>query len=128
LARYHDFVGEKPSISGFLFSNPAWKNTWREHLENLRYFRTDFNFPLMIAQHRDDRALVTDVEIAKKILETSCPPRAKYTELSGGIDQGLPHFSMGHHGFRGIESLLTDAMRDFVNSNTEVLDTNGLPK
>lgn len=100
---------------GIIFLNPWWKLRWREiGLENMKYFLTVMTKPLLIIQHAEDPCAGTHPEISKKILSNINSILTKYTELSGGIDQGCPHFSVGYHGFRGIEDKVVDEINNFI--------------
>lgn len=114
ISRFHDFIDDRSIIDGIIFTNPIWKRDWEEKLDKMKYFHTTVNVPLMTIQHRDDKNKSTASEIAKKILVDSGSPDQEFVELSGGIDQGCGHFSMGHHGFRDIESQLVSAMAQFI--------------
>jgi hypothetical protein len=101
-------------FNGMIFLNPFWKQNWEETLDKMSYFLTPVKKPLLVIQHRDDPCKGTSVDIAKKIVSDSSHSLAKYVELSGGTDQGCPHFSMGYHGFRDIEDLLILEITNFI--------------
>jgi len=100
---------------GIIFLNPYWKKHWREiGLEAMNYFLTKMTKPLLIIQHSEDPCIGTHPEICKKILSDIDNSLTKYVELNGGIDQGCPHFSVGYHGFRGIEHKVIDEINNFI--------------
>ena len=103
---------------GMIFLNPWWKKNWREKgLTQINYFSTKVTKPLLIIQHAEDPCAGTSPEIAKKIISDIDSPLARYSELNGGIDQGCPHFSVGYHGFRGIEHKVIDEINSFLLDN-----------
>jgi hypothetical protein len=114
ISRFHDFIDDRSIIDGMIFTNPIWKRDWEEKLDKMKYFHTTVNVPLMTIQHRDDKNKSTAAAIAQKILVDSNSPSTKFVELSGGIDQGCGHFSMGHHGFREIETQLVSTISQFI--------------
>lgn len=114
ISRFHDFIDDRSIIDGMIFTNPIWKRDWEEKLDKMKYFHTTVSVPLMTIQHRDDKNKSTASAIAQKILVDSKSSVTKFVELSGGIDQGCGHFSMGHHGFRNIEPQLISAMAQFI--------------
>jgi len=100
---------------GMIFLNPWWKKNWKEKgLEEMNYFSTKVTKPLLIVQHSEDPCIGTHPEICKKILSDIDNSLTKYVELDGGIDQGCPHFSLGYHGFRGIEGKVIDEINKFI--------------
>jgi hypothetical protein len=117
LARFYDTIEDHTKISGMILASPSWRSTWRYCLDKLQYFQKEVEIPLMTVQHIRDRALVTDELIAVTILERSGAKVTKYLPIDGGIDPGLPHFSMGHHGFRGVEDELISGITDFIRAN-----------
>lgn len=117
LAKYHDFFNEPHGISGLIFVSAGWWSSWKEMLSDMKYFCTSVSIPLMTVQHLKDRCAITSPEIAKAIIEKTDSPSKKYLEMDGGIDLGCPHFSMGHHAFRGIEQQLVSEIVDFIRSN-----------
>lgn len=100
---------------GIIFLSPWWKKMWRETgLDEMKYFLTKVTKPILAIQHAEDPCVGTHPEIAKKIISDIGGPLTRYVELEGGIDQGCPHFSMGYHGFRGIEHKVIDEIDNFI--------------
>lgn len=119
LAKYHDFFSDPTEFSGLVFASPGWWSSWKEMLADMKYFCTPVSIPLMVVQHQDDRCRITGPELARAIVEKSDAPVKKYLELEGGVNLGCPHFSMGHHAFRGIEDTLIKEIIKFIKSNTK---------
>jgi hypothetical protein len=117
ISRFYDFIDDKSIIDGMIFTNPIWKHDWKEKLDKMKYFHTEVRVPLMAIQHRDDKNKSTASDIARKILVDSKSPITEFTELSGGVDQGCGHFSMGYHGFREIEPQLVSSMIRFIKQS-----------
>lgn len=115
LARYHDYI-DSNHISGLIFANPLWVKYRYNPLHSLKYFYKPVEVPLLVIQHEQDRNINTSKSIANRVIEVSCSTRSMYVGLSGGIDQGLPHFSLGHHGFRGIEIDMVSAIEEFIKT------------
>lgn len=100
---------------GIVLLNPSWKKIWREiGLDEMKYFLTKVIKPILVIQHAEDPCVVTHTEIAKKIISDIDSSLTRYSELNGGIDQGCPHFSVGYHGFRGIEDKVVDEINSFI--------------
>ena len=94
---------------------------WRQKgLTQINYFSTKVTKPLLIIQHAEDPCEGTSPEIAKKIISDIDSPLTRYSELNGGIDQGCPHFSVGYHGFRGIEHKVIDEINSFLLDNGKI--------
>jgi len=117
LARFYDFSLHRDLIHGLIFTSPFWIKYWHKPRDKITYFKTPVSVPLLVVQHRHDRNRGCHADIANKIIEDSKSAHTDYIELDGGIDQGLPHFSMGHHGFRDIESQLTMSIQSFVKKH-----------
>lgn len=114
IARFYDFVDDKTDMSGLILTNPLWLDyNWKPR-DLIRYFHSSVDIPLLSVQHEQDPNTGTHPDIAKKILNESKSPLTEYIGLSGGINQGLPNFSMGYHGFRDIEDQLVSSMIDFI--------------
>jgi hypothetical protein len=106
---------------GIIFLNPWWKKMWRETgLDEMKYFLTKVTKPILIIQHAEDPCVGTHPKIAKKIISDINGPLTRYSELNGGIDQGCPHFSMGYHGFRGIEHKVIDEIDNFILDHSKI--------
>lgn len=117
----HDINRYNDLYKGMIFLNPWWKLKWRETgLEDMRYFLTKVTKPLMVVQHIEDPCVGTHPEIAKKIISDINGTLTRYVELEGGIDQGCPHFSMGYHGFRGIEHKVIDEIDSFIQYHGKI--------
>lgn len=114
LARFYDFSLHRNMIDGLIFTSPFWIKYWHKPKDKITYFKTPVNIPFLVVQHRCDGNRGCHADIATKIISDSRSTQADYIELDGGIDQGLPHFSMGYHGFRGIETQLTESIRKFI--------------
>jgi len=117
LARFYDFSLHRSLIDGLIFTSPFWIKYWHKPKDKISYFRVPVSVPLLIVQHQHDRNKGCHADIATRIIKDSKSTRTDYVELNGGIDQGLPHFSMGYHGFRGIESQLSDLISIFIKKN-----------
>lgn len=100
---------------GIIFLSPFWKKNWRvTGLNEMKYFLTSVTKPILIIQHAEDPCVGTHPDIAKKIISDINTPITRYVELEGGIDQGCPHFSLGYHGYRGIEHKVIDEIDRFI--------------
>ena len=104
------------TYQGMIFLTPSWRNTWKETIDKMNYFAKPLNIPLLTVIHKEDSAKVVGVELAHAITEQSQSPRRRLQVVEGGIDCGLPHFSMGHHGYFGIDNIVIDHIIDFVNA------------
>ena len=52
--------------------------------------------------------------LKKIICDIDRPSLTRYIELNRGINQGCSNFSLGYHGFRGIEYRVIDEINSFV--------------
>lgn len=115
ISMIHDIRQYNHLYRGIIFLNPWWKLRWREiGLDEMKYFLTTMTKPLLIIQHAEDPCGGTHPEIAKKIINDTNSSSTRYSELNGGIDQGCPYFSVGYHGFRGIEHKVIDEINNFI--------------
>lgn len=107
---------------GMIFFSPYWKKFWKEKdLEIMNYFLTKVTKPLLVIQHINDPCQGVDPKISKRIVTNiKNPSLTKYVELDGGIDQGCPNFSLGYHGYRGIEHQFIDEVYDFITNNGKI--------
>jgi hypothetical protein len=115
LARFYDFSLHRGLIDGLIFTSPLWVKYWHKLKANISYFKTPLTVPLIVLQHRDNANKGCHAEIATKVISDSKSTQTDFIELDGGQDLGLPHFSMGYHGFRGIESQLVSSIIRFIN-------------
>ena len=120
LARFYDFSLRRNLIDGLIFTSPFWVKYWHKPKDKISYFKTPVTVPLIVLQHQHDRNKGCHADIAKKIITDSKSTQTDFIELDGGTDQGLPHFSMGYHGFRGVEPQLTEAIYDFIKNSTRI--------
>jgi hypothetical protein len=117
ISKYHNYYElENNLYHGIILCNP--------HVGmNQKDVKKIFNFPvkkpILIIQHPGDTGSVIDKEISKKIIEESQNLHKKYVELNGGINEGLPAFSMGHHAFRGVEDLYFKEVMNFINEDKQ---------
>ena len=81
------------------------------------YISNKITMPTLITQHRDDRCEHTTPVTANAVL-SECA-NGRYVELSGGTDQGHKYFSIGYHGYRGIEDQLSTAIAAFIRSTVK---------
>lgn len=112
LVQYCDIASVKKP-SGLVLWNPIWISRKKDPTV-AEYFLTNNTFPLFVAQHKHDRCPDTSVELAELIVQQSHATHKKLVLLEGGTDEGLPSFSLGHHGFRGIEQELVQATAEFM--------------
>lgn len=113
----HDVNQYNHLYKGIILLAPWWNKIWREKgLDKMKYFSTEVNKPLLVIQHAEDPCVGIHPEISKKIVNDINTPLTKYVELNGGIDQGCPNFSLGYHGFRGIEHKVINEINDFIQS------------
>lgn len=99
---------------GVIFLNPFWQQDWKKTIGSMEYFLNPMQKPLLVIQHRDDKTIGANSDIAKKIVRKTNNPMAKFIELSGGTDKGCPTFSMGYHGFRDLENILIEEINSFI--------------
>jgi hypothetical protein len=71
-----------------------------------RYIKKS-EIPTLVINHRDDPCYYVSSEISKQISKDRII-------LSGGTNAGCPNFSLGHHGYREIETALVNAIADFI--------------
>jgi hypothetical protein len=122
LSIMHDVNQYHHLYKGMIFLSPYWKKNWREmSLKKMKYFLTQVNKHLLIVQHIEDPCLGVHPEISKKIIcDIDKPSLTRYIELNGGINQGCPHFSLGYHGYRGIEYRVIDEINRFIINHSKV--------
>jgi len=117
ISRYYNYYElENNLYHGIILCNP--------HIGiNQKDVKKIFNFPvkkpILIIQHPDDTSQAVNKVISKKIIEESQNLHKKYVELNGGINEGCPAFSMGHHAFRGIEDLYLKEVINFINEDKQ---------
>ena len=117
----HDVDRYNHLYKGMILLAPWWKKIWREiGLDRMRYFSTEVNKPLLVIQHAEDSCVGIHPEVSKKIVSDVNSPLTKYVELDGGIDQGCPHFSLGYHGFRGIEYKVINEISNFIQNHGKI--------
>lgn len=116
IARYVD-VETLIKPHGIIMWNPLWLGWQNNNTET--YFQTQQKSNLLVVQHRQDTALSTSVERAKHIVDYY-NFKKKLQIVEGGINQGLPCFSMGYHGFRGMEEQLVELTAEFINNSLEM--------
>jgi hypothetical protein len=117
----HDVNQYNHLYKGIILLAPWWKKIWREiGLDKMKYFSTEVNKPLLVIQHAEDSCVGIHPEVSKKIVNDINTSLTKYVELNGGIDQGCPHFSLGYHGFRGIEYKVINEINDFIQSHGKI--------
>ena len=115
LSYIHDINQYNHLYKGMILLSVYYKKNWRETgLSEMNFFLTKVTKPILAIQHAEDPCMGTHPEIAKKIISDIDNASARYIELEGGIDQGCPHFSMGYHGFRGIEHKVIDEIDNFI--------------
>ena len=51
----------------------------------------------------------------ESLLDMDNPTRHRHVTLTGGIDQGLPNFSLGYHGYFGLDTTVINEIVSFVN-------------
>lgn len=78
-----------------------------------RFVPSTIKVPILVTQHRGDRCENTTPAVAKSVV-AECT-NGIYVELDGGIDQGHKDFSIGYHGYRGIEEQLATETAKFVH-------------
>lgn len=101
---------------GIVLWSPVWLSK-KQNPQLTQYFLSDINIPVIAVQHKDDSCQHTGVELSEFVI-AGCPSdKKKLVILEGGIDQGCPCFSMGHHGYRGIEDRLVKETADFINEH-----------
>jgi hypothetical protein len=115
LSKHYAFY-PNPTYQGMIFLSPSWRNSWKETIGSMQYFAKTLEIPLLSIAHKYDSARVVGVELTHRISEQSKSPRREVIEVEGGTDNGLPHFSMGHHGFFGIDKQIIDHVTKFVNA------------
>lgn len=120
IARYYS-VEQVTKPAGLVLWNPP-NNTWKitnevNNMDDLIYFYTKVDVPVLFVQHQQDTCPAGSVEAAKKIFDDCTSPEKKLVILDGGTNQGCPNFSMGYHGFRGIESALVQTTAEFINDH-----------
>lgn len=98
---------------GLIFMAPKWRDTIKGEFNE--YFQRDIRIPLLLIRHENDLCPGITEELAEMILENSNSPRQKHIVLTGGDNYGLPRFSMGHHGFRGLDSEITATITNFIH-------------
>lgn len=83
-----------------------------------KYFVSQGESRLFVVQHEQDSSPGVSLDIAKKIVDEYEFENKKLVVLKGGENHGLPCFSMGYHGFRGIEDQLVRVTAEFINSSS----------
>jgi hypothetical protein len=124
LARYSS-VKQFVKPHGIVMWNPQWRifsqsadiQAWQTSSKIEKYFETKTSSHLLVVQHKQDKCPCVSVNIAKKIVDDSNSKYKKLEILDGGTDAGLPCFSMGYHGFAGIEEQLVKATARFINNS-----------
>jgi hypothetical protein len=115
LARYTDMETlKKPH--GLIMWNPLWLG-WQRAEQKETYFQTQPSCHLLVVQHKQDTAISTSEERATHIVD-HYHFNKKLKILDGGINQGLPCFSLGYHGFKNIEDELVKVTAEFINSSS----------
>lgn len=101
---------------GMIMWNPSWRQS--NQASNVeKYFVSQGESRLLVVQHEQDSSPGVSLDIAKKIVDEYEFENKKLVVLKGGENHGLPCFSMGHHGFRGIEDQLVRATAEFINNS-----------
>lgn len=117
ISRYYNYYGfENTLYHGIILCNPHVGMN-QKNVENI--FNTPLKKPILILQHPGDTSQVVNLEISKKIIEESQSLHKKYVEFNGGVNEGLPAFSMGHHALRGIEDLYFKEVMNFITEDKQ---------
>ena len=119
IARYYSTERVKKPRGMVLWNPPNY--TWRatneiNNMDNLKYFFTDVLVPVLFVQHSQDTCPAAGNLVAEKLFNDCNSSEKELVILSGGDNQGCPNFSMGYHGFRGIEDMLVQATAKFINA------------
>lgn len=117
-ARYTD-IQKLKKPHGLIMWNPLWLG-WQKNNKTETYFQTQPRCHLLVVQHKKDTALSTSEERAKHIVD-NYNFNKKLKIVEGGINQGLPCFSMGYHGFRGMEEQLVKITAEFINDSLNLI-------
>jgi hypothetical protein len=115
LARYADMETLKKS-HGLIMWNPTWIG-WQHTEQKEKYFQTQPSCHLLVVQHKQDPAISTSEERARHIVDHYYFNK-KLKILDGGINHGLPCFSLGYHGFKDIEDQLVKVTAEFINNSS----------
>lgn len=114
IARYIDMPFLVKPAGAILWS-PVVKNTWEQWLDHIYYFKQKVKVPVLFVQHQQDQCKGANPVVAAHLHKVTDADCKELVMLDGGENQGLPHFSMGYHGFRGIEDQLVAVSADFIN-------------
>lgn len=117
-ALIHDLNRYNDLYNGMILLNPYWQQRWESTLDTMDYFLVPPTKSVLVIQHRDDRTIGANTNIAKKIVENAAKTtKSTYVEMQGGTDQGSPTFSMGYHGFRDLEREVIEHIQTFIKNN-----------